>query len=243
MTRLPLLWPGLMALVLSSWTAAKPSAVFNQALNFEPVGTIPGPSELIQVQGRRAFMAADKTLRVIDISNPASPRSLGAYSFPTRINGFHVTGTQIYVAADASGLGILDVSDDGVPKLAGSLRTPGQAKNVALAGTKALVADLLSGIDIIDVSNPSRPIQVGSIFLEGFATDVTTERTLAEGWPSTTASHPCRPNLPISSPKYRRELSSRRPQTNSLKITSLTRRQSSRSGVTQSISRAAIFSG
>jgi hypothetical protein len=143
-----------------------------QTATFVPVGSIAGPVNMVEADGRYAYLTAGKTLTVVDISNPASPVRAGAYTFPEMIWGVAVVGTTVYVAADTYGLGILDVSNPRAPALRGRLKTPGQAKNVALYGTRALVADHVSGIDAIDVSTPTMPKLTGSFFVDGFAKDV-----------------------------------------------------------------------
>ena len=121
---------------------------------FTQVGSIPGPANLIELDGRtrlhRRRQDADAS---VDISNPAAPTRLGSYTFPEKIWGIRIVGSTVYVAADFFGLGILDVSNPSAPMLRGSLKTPGQAKNVAVVGTTALVADHMSGVDFIDVSD------------------------------------------------------------------------------------------
>jgi hypothetical protein len=163
---------GLMAVMATTSVSA-------QTLNFALVGSIAGSADMVRTQGAYAYLAAGKTLTIVDISNPAEAKRTGAYTFPEQIWGFRVAGSSVYVAADLFGLGILDVSNAAAPTLRGSFKTPGQAKNVAISGTTALVADHVSGLDIVDVSNPSKPMQAGSVFLEGFATDVVTSGSLA----------------------------------------------------------------
>jgi hypothetical protein len=174
MTRRAATWSGITAVL--TWGLIAASA---QTLNFAPVGSIPGPVEMVKVQGGHAYVAAGRTLTVVDVSNPVAPKRLGSYTFPEKIWGFRLAGASIYVAADVFGLGILDVSNPAAPTLRGSVKTPGQAKNVAVSGTTALVADHVSGIDIIDVSNAAKPVLAGSVFLEGFAKDVVTDGRLA----------------------------------------------------------------
>jgi hypothetical protein len=157
--------------VCAAWMVVAHDA-FAQASTFARVGSIAGPVDLVEADGRFAYLAAGKTLSIVDISDPASPVRAGAYTFPGMIWGLTVSGTTIYVAADMAGLGILDVSDPRAPALRGMLKTPGQAKNVALYGTKALVADHVSGIDAIDISIPTMPKLTGSFFVDGFAKDV-----------------------------------------------------------------------
>ena len=155
------------------------AGVSAQTVTFAPVGSIAGPADLVRVQGQYAYIAAGKTLTLVDISNPAAPTRKGAYTFPEKIWGFRVAGSAVYVAADFFGLGILDVSDAAAPTLRGSMKTPGQAKNVAVFGTKAVVADHMSGVDYVDVSNPAKPASLGSFFLDGYARDVVAAGSLA----------------------------------------------------------------
>ncbi len=169
--------PQLLGLVLT--IAATPGLAAAQNLEFEPVGTIPGPAQLIAAHDGRAYVSARNTLNIFDVSDPASPLRLGTYEFPNRIFGFRVIDSLVYVAAGVFGLGILDVSDAGAVRLLGSFKTPGQAKSVAVSSTTALVADHLEGIVVVDISNPARPAEVGSVFLEGFATDVLISGSLA----------------------------------------------------------------
>jgi hypothetical protein len=150
-----------------------------QTVTFMPVGTIAGPADLVKVNGGYAYLAAGKTLTIVDVTDATAPKRAGTYTFPELIWGFTVVGSTVYVAADTSGLAILDTSNPAAPVLRGALKTPGQTKNVAIFGTKALVADHVSGIDMVDVSTPARPVIGGSFFVDGFAKDVVTRGTMA----------------------------------------------------------------
>lgn len=168
--------------ILLGWSAVMvfgASSVSAQALSFAPVGSIPGPADMVRVQGAHAFVAAGKTLTVFDLSNPATPKRGGAYTFPEQIWGFKVVGSLVYVAADFFGLGILDVSNAAAPSLRSSFKTPGQAKGVAVYGTKAVVADHMSGVDYVDLSNLDKPVSLGSFFLDGYARDVAASGPMA----------------------------------------------------------------
>lgn len=164
-------WTGIVA-----GTGVQASA---QAVNLTRIGSIAGPADLVKVSGGHAYVAGGKTLTLIDISNPAAPKRLGAYTFPEKIWGFRVVGSLVYVAADFFGLGILDVSDVSAPKLRGSIKTPGQAKSVAVVGTKAAVADHMSGVDYVDVADPAQPVSLGSFYLDGYARDIAASGTHA----------------------------------------------------------------
>jgi hypothetical protein len=139
---------------------------------FTQVAAIPGPAELVEIHGSRAYVAGHGTLRIVDITDPRAPKVLGSHTFPEKIWGLQIAEPLVYVAADFFGLGILDVSDPSAPKLRGSLKTPGQAKSVVVAGHKAAVADHMSGVDFIDTSNADKPTLLGSFYLEGYAREV-----------------------------------------------------------------------
>jgi hypothetical protein len=144
---------------------------------FTQVGSIPGPADLVEASGTMVYIAAGKTLTLVDVSNPAAPRRLGSHSFPDLIWNMTVSGSNVYVANDTSGLSIIDVSKPEAPMVLGSIRTPGQAKAVALAGSRAFVADHIRGIDVIDLSSPAKPTLTTSLFVDGFAKDVITRGT------------------------------------------------------------------
>ena len=146
---------------------------------FTQVAAIPGPADLVEIHGSRAYVVGHGTLRIVDIANPEAPRELGRHTFPEKIWGLQIAEPLIYVAADFFGFGILDVSDPSAPKLRGSLKTPGQAKSVVVAGNKAAVADHMSGVDFIDTSNADKPTLLGSFYLEGYAREVALSGSIA----------------------------------------------------------------
>lgn len=149
-----------------------------QTRTFTLVGSIAGSADLVEVAGSTAYIAGGKTLTLVDVSDPASPKRAGAYTFPELIWGVTVSGSTAYVAADTYGLAILDATNPASPVLRGALKTPGQAKSVALAGARALVADHVRGIDVVDISSPARPALLRSMFVDGFAKDVVTRGNL-----------------------------------------------------------------
>jgi len=155
------------------------TAATGQTLTFTQVGSIPGPVDLIEVQGQFAYVAANKNLLVFDVSNPAAPRKVGDLAFPEKIWGFRVNGSRVFVADGHSGLGVVDVSKPSAPVLVSLFKTPGQAKNASVAGDRALVANHMSGVDVVDISNAAKPSLVGSAYLDGYARDVATAGSLA----------------------------------------------------------------
>src|SRR5262249_20745374 len=117
---------------------ARPVLTVAQAPAFTQATVLPGPANLVEVQGKIAYVVGGKTLTLSDIPRPAPPAKLGEHAFPEKIWGIRIVGPLVYAAADFYGLGIVDVSDPKAPVLRGSIKTPGQAKNVAVVGQTAL---------------------------------------------------------------------------------------------------------
>jgi hypothetical protein len=64
---------------------------------------------------------------VIDISNPSSPREVGAYDTPGSAVDVAVSGSYAYVADGGAGLRVIDVSNPSSPREVGFYDTPGWA--------------------------------------------------------------------------------------------------------------------
>ena len=126
-------------------------------------------------------LAADGSagLRVIDISDPASPTEAGFLDTPGYALGVAVTGSLALVADLNEGLRVIDISDPTNPQEVGSADTPGSAYGVAVIGDLALVADGGSGLRLIDISDPTSPQEVGFFGTPGYAYGVVVSGDLA----------------------------------------------------------------
>ena len=80
-------------------------------------------------------------MRIINISNPASPTEVGFYDTPGALRGVAVSGSYAYVADYNSGLRIIDISNPASPTEVGFCDTPGECLGVAVSGSYAYVAD------------------------------------------------------------------------------------------------------
>lgn len=150
-----------------------------QSVEFEVIGEISGPVELVRVVGDFAYVSGGHTFSIFDISMPARPVSRGAYTFPEEIWGFRLTDERAYVGANFFGLGILDISDPDTPSLLGRHKTLGQAKIGDIAHGKVGIIDHMEGFVLVDVSDEQAPQGIGSFFLDGYARDVVTAGSLA----------------------------------------------------------------
>jgi hypothetical protein len=159
---------GMMAAV-SIVTVLMPNPAIGQGQNVRLVGQIGGGCGAVQVVGNYAYIGEGQKLRILDVSNPASPVPLGRVLFPETVVGVFVSGGLAYVSDRMSGLQIIDVTNPTAPTLRGSCKTPYIAYGVYVSGSLAYVADGYSGLQIIDVSNPSAPTLRGSHDTPGFA--------------------------------------------------------------------------
>ena len=150
-----------------------------QGVTLEPVGEIPGPVELVRVQGDYAYVSGGHTFTIYDVSDPSNPVARGSHTFPQEIWGFRLTDDRAYVGANFFGLGILDISDPDAPALLGQHRTLGQTKIGDIASGKVGIIDHMEGFVLIDVSDETAPAGIGSFFLDGYARDVVTAGTIA----------------------------------------------------------------
>ena len=80
-------------------------------------------------------------LRIIDISDPASPVEVGFFDTQGLAKGVDLVGNYAYVADDGQGLCIIDVSDPANPVQVGFYESPGQANGVHVVGDFAYLAD------------------------------------------------------------------------------------------------------
>ena len=152
-----------------------------QTLTLVPAGGIDGPAELVQVQGKYAYVVADRTLRIFDVTNSSVPQRMGVFTFPEHVRAFSVSHSIVYVAADFFGIRIVDASNPAAPVLRGSLQIRGSLLIVALAGGNILVAtNMVSGLEVVDVSDVSRPVLLTSnFFTDGYAQAVAASGPLA----------------------------------------------------------------
>ncbi|MBI4323770.1 MAG: hypothetical protein HY674_00740, partial [Chloroflexi bacterium] len=139
----------------------------------------------VTISGDYAYLTdwAGDPLRVLDISNPASPKQIA--SVPNIGNLFSdfqdiaLEGQIAYVAAGQQGLEIFDISNPAnLQLLAGPFETSGWASAVAISGKYAYLIDEEAGVNgkgglrVIDVTDPANPLPVGNLVLNGKPADL-----------------------------------------------------------------------
>jgi hypothetical protein len=118
-------------------------------------------------------------LRIVNISDPASPQQIGSLVTPQAVRGVAVAGNYAYLAEHTAGLRIIDISNPAVPNPIGFLSIGSTAQGVALAGNYAYVANGVLGLLDINISNPAAPALVGTCNTPNSAYDVAISGTYA----------------------------------------------------------------
>ena len=110
----------------------------------------------VAVAGNLVYIADHEFLRIVDVTDPRSPKGLGSYRLPTEVSGWGpslaVAGSTVYVADGAAGLVAVDVSDPANPSLAGNLLLPGFASGVAVDDKYVYVAAEEGGLFIVQAT-------------------------------------------------------------------------------------------
>lgn len=127
-----------------------------------------GWSTAVDVEGRLAYVAVGSRVRVVDVTDPAHPRTLSeSPELPAPIDELSVTGGMVYVADRAFGLRIVDARDPLRPQVVGAGEKVKGAKAVQVAGGHAYLADGAAGVHVLDVADPRQVREVAVIPVGG----------------------------------------------------------------------------
>ncbi len=155
----------------------------------------------IAVAGDRAFLALGfprgqvSGLAMIDISNPADPRTAGSAATTSR--AYHVAVDGNIACLAATSLIVIDVSP--APHVIAYFELPYPAFNVSLAGGIAYVTCGEWGLFVVDMSNPAAPLLLGAVDTPGAAHDVAVAGSyayLADGASGLQVIDVSKPSLP-----------------------------------------------
>lgn len=144
------------------------------------VGSIntPGIAKGVVVTGNYALVADyDGGLRVIDVTNPASPALMGNFSVASQY-AFDVVlnGGNAYVAYGSHGLSVVNFSNPNSPTELGVYTPEGEVRGVAINGNNAYLANFNHGIRFANVASPTNITPTGLVNPNG-----TEERVVAVG--------------------------------------------------------------
>jgi hypothetical protein len=142
-------------------------SAFQNALEF--IDQYGGSTNVVDAQGKYAYLGQGPRMVVLDISNPASPTRIGESELlPGLVMGLAVEGSYAYVTTAFSGLNIFDIAQPANPILVSQVapENPGCGPLVVEDGI-AYVACNPSGLFVVDVYDPLSPKILSSDSIRG----------------------------------------------------------------------------
>lgn len=121
----------------------------------------------VQVAGSYAFVATSTSLKVYNISNPATPGQVGQVTVPGDPVDVAISGAHAFVTSDSKAVHVIDISSPADPKLVTSISMALTPRSVFVHNQKAYVAAGESQVEIIDVADPAHPQILESIAIPG----------------------------------------------------------------------------
>ncbi len=130
----------------------------------------------VAVDGNFAYVVGTRGLRILNISNTATPFPLGVYPANNQyFSDVAIAGNYAYLVENNYGLRIVNISNSESPQLVSSCPITHSSNRIALYGNRALVT--YQGIDgscsIVDISNILAPQLTTDIQLGDYVYDVT----------------------------------------------------------------------
>ncbi len=124
----------------------------------------------VRLVGDRAFVAAGG-MTVVDVADPAAPRSIGRCSALSSVNCVDVSGEFAFIGGYRR-LYVVDVRQPFGPAVLGSLDLDASVRQVACVGSLSYVAAWSDGLEIVDTGDPTAPVLLGAIDTPGSASGV-----------------------------------------------------------------------
>jgi len=133
---------------------------WSEALDLYVAGGYAYVSGSAYIGGGKSYGGID----VVDVSDPASPHSVGDYVAPDiwKTTAVYVAGSHAYLSAGGDGLRVMDVADPAHPSEVGALMTAWGGDVIVSPGSQSVYAYLANwGMGVVDVSDPAYPVGVG----------------------------------------------------------------------------------
>jgi hypothetical protein len=130
----------------------------------------PANARAISLMDNLAFIAADNSIQIYDVSDPLEAYWISTYEIDIQYDQDIVAvDDYAYVACGVNGLKILDVSDPWGTHMVGKLKARGMSRSLAVDGNFVYIAAGAAGLQVVDVTDKSNPERVGDGFLTGDA--------------------------------------------------------------------------
>ena len=138
---------------------------------------LPDRPNLVEVHGGRAYIAGGKTLTIVDVSNPAAPKRLGAYTLPGEDLGLPRRRLDWSTSPPTSSASASSTSRTRRRRCcAARSRCPARPRTSPSSARRRWSPTTCRASTSSTSSNTAKPVSLGSFFLEGYARDVVSVR-------------------------------------------------------------------
>jgi hypothetical protein len=145
-----------------------------------PVGGFSTGSSLCQalaISGSYLYTGTIDSLRVLDVSNPASPTQVD--SLAGGISALATTGNTLFAGTVNNQLVVYSLSQPSSPTKQATLSLPGLPIEFAVSGNLLLIADSTGGLLIYNIATPNAPVLLSQTLPSTSVTDVAVDGNLA----------------------------------------------------------------
>jgi hypothetical protein len=126
----------------------------------------------LELVGDYAYVAVGSGgAHILDVSTPATPTQVGAFTTYGEVVGIDVAGNYAYVASVFDYFRVFDVSDPAAPSEVGSYTGLSVAEGLDVEGNYAYIAAGGKGLQILDVSDPTNVTSQG-VYASTYAREV-----------------------------------------------------------------------
>ena len=135
----------------------------------------PGYAQGVAVtpDGKTAFVADEATVRIMDVTKPATAVEVGHFTPEYAAQDVVIAGNLLYVASGYSRvITIYDITDRNSPVELGEAATRFGVRSLVVDGPIACVANWEAGICILDITNPEPPAVAATLATPGIANDI-----------------------------------------------------------------------
>jgi hypothetical protein len=130
----------------------------------------------LEIVGNLAYISSDRdaSFRIVDVSNPAQPREIGALGNPVFPGSTRVAGDIAFVADRFAGLRSIDVSNPMAPFIRSTLASVDGHKLEVVENYAYVLGR--RGLTVVDITNPNQMNIIGDLYFIGLP-----EQTFASG--------------------------------------------------------------
>ncbi len=116
-----------------------------------------GTYSTVEVRGSHAYWAKDKTIAVVDVSNPDTPTQSTTMEFSSNVGAMHIEGDVLFVGLSSGELIMIDIGEPPAPSQIGSIDIGSGISDLMVRNGYAFAFGdpLLTILYVSDLENPA----------------------------------------------------------------------------------------